>query len=115
MAGTRILLEPVESTWEPVAGNVNAPECLVSADDKSINNQSLVSIVKFLLYYHMSSAELKDRGKSLGAESAKRKWFLLGSNYYRGGGFAWITWQTTAPQCVVYQSIRNKRQEVLVF
>ena len=83
--------------------------------DKSINNQSLVSIVRFLLYYHMSSAELKDRGRSLVAENAKGKWFLLGSNYYRGGGFAWITWQTTAPQCVVYQSIRNKRQEVLVF
>ena len=68
-----------------MAGNVNAPECLVSADDKSINNQSLVSIVKFLLYYHMSSAELKDRGRSLVAESAKGKWFLLGSDYYRGG------------------------------
>jgi hypothetical protein len=77
VAGTRILLEPVESTWEPVAGNVNAPECLVSADDKSINIQSLVSIVKFLLYYHMSSAELKDRGKSLGAERAKGKWSYL--------------------------------------
>ena len=84
MVGTRILLEPVESTWEPVAGNVNAPECLVSADDKIVNIQSLVSIVKFLLYYHMSPAELKDHGKSLFAESAKGKWSVLGSNY-RGG------------------------------
>ena len=53
--------------------------------DKSINNQSLVSIVRFLSYYHMSSAELKDRGKSLDAENAKGKWFELGS-YYGGRG-----------------------------
>ena len=68
-----------------MAGNVNAPECLVSADDKIVNIQSPVSIVKFLLYYHMSPAELKDSGKSLFAESAKGKWSVLGSDYYRGG------------------------------
>ena len=79
------MLEPGESTWETVARNVIAPECLESAGDKSINNQSLVSIVRFLLYYHMSSAELKDRGKSLDAENAKGKWFELGS-YYGGRG-----------------------------
>ena len=63
-----------------MTGNVNAPECLLSADDKIVNIQSPVSIVKFLLYYHVSPAELQDSGKSLFAESAKGKWSVLGSD-----------------------------------
>jgi hypothetical protein len=109
----RIWLEPVESTWETVAKCVDMAVAW-AASDKSINNQSLVSIVRFLLYYHMSSAELKDRGKSLDAENAKRKWFGIGSNY---GGRGLCGSPSRLPPLNVFKlsQFGTKRREVLVF
>ena len=100
-----------------MTGNVNAPECLLSADDKIVNIQSPVSIVKFVLYYHVSPAELQDMEVSVCGKCQRemvRTWlqFIEGECVS-----AWDhpSGPPPPPDVCVYQPIWNKRQEVVAF